>query len=62
MQARASRLSFADILKRLAALPSTDPIFISKQASYHFCSVVRLPEQSAAAPRVGMHSTALGPP
>lgn len=33
LQARASRLSFADILKRLAALPNTDPIFISKQVS-----------------------------
>ncbi len=31
VQARASRLSFSDILKRLAALPPTEPIFISKQ-------------------------------
>ncbi|KAL0027901.1 hypothetical protein WJX79_001540 [Trebouxia sp. C0005] len=30
-EARASRLSFSDILKRLAALPSTEPIFICKQ-------------------------------
>ncbi|KAL3133378.1 hypothetical protein ABBQ38_007248 [Trebouxia sp. C0009 RCD-2024] len=30
-EARASRLSFADVLKQLAALPNTDPIFISRQ-------------------------------
>ncbi|DBB09374.1 TPA: hypothetical protein ACH3X3_007949 [Trebouxia sp. C0006] len=30
-EARASRLSFSDILKRLTALPPTEPIFISKQ-------------------------------
>lgn len=47
LQARASRLSFADVLKRLAALPPNDPVFVSKQvlpalqpANYHCASLM----------------------
>ncbi len=36
LQARASRLSFSDILKRLAALPPTEPVFISKQVPKNY--------------------------
>lgn len=39
VQARASRLSFADVLKQLAALPNTDPIFISRQVTAHYGNV-----------------------
>ena len=39
-QARASRLSFSDILKRLAALPSTEPIFICKQVPNNQCWLI----------------------
>ena len=54
MQARASRLSFTDILKRLAAVPNDDPVFIGKQAShartYQMPAVATLPELCLPAP------------
>jgi len=49
VQSRASKLSFTDILKRLATTPETDPTFISKKVNLHcltLASTIPNPTQS----------------